>query len=594
MLEYFQRWALRWLFQKDSIVLISPGPIRTFWLLLVPFLAAAVGCGQGSMQSLEKRNKQTKDYKNRKILVPTKPPKPPNPNLKRRAPMNSTSENSSRLPNATPIRNDVNSDLERSFQASRGTALMTGKPEEVAIRKITAAVQASLEVAPTLVVWIFDRTPSASRLVTDGVAATKTMYDNQEIRHATLAKEQNLLSAVVTFDVEVEFLIDTPVGDWQQVRSALDKVQLVEGGKEMPFSAVKQALDKYLPLRTQERREIVIVLFTDEAGNDADQVDGIVDIVKKNSIPVYVVGTPAPWGQTNPFIAAGEKSKGENDDTFPTHGPESVQSERVDVQMWSAGSFMSREDFTMIDSGFGPYALERLCRTSGGEYFVTRPAAGAVYQYRSTTIGHKFWPTGSEMRFDPKVVGKYAPNYVSLKDYPSLVSANKAWQALVDAAKMPPIKIDSFPEQTFEKRNEAQFTRQLNTAQQFAARHSPPVDQLYNVLSAGEGDRDKLSPRLQAEFDLAIGRTLAAKVRLDGYNSMLAALKRGKNFTNEGSRRWHIEQSTAIETGSQMQKMGEKAITVLQRVQKDHPGTPWAKLAEQELKVHLGWEWRES
>lgn len=568
---------------------------RAWCWLLITALVAAAGCKDASMQQLEGRQKQMKDYKNRKILVPTKPPKPPNPNLKRRAPVSSGSQNLPRLPNSVPIRNDVASDLERSFQASRGTALMTGKPEEVAIRKITAAVQASLEVAPTLVVWVFDRTPSASRLVTDGVAAARTMYDNAEIRQATLAKEQNLLTAVVTFDKEVEFLIDAPVGDWQQVRTALDKVKMVEGGKELPFMAVKQALDKYLPLRTQDRREIVIVLFTDEAGNDADQVDGVVEIVKKNSIPVYVVGSPAPWGQTNPFIAAGEKSKGEDDDTFPTHGPESLQPERVDVQMWSAGSFMAREDFTMIDSGFGPYALERLCRTSGGEFFVVRPAAGSVYQYRSTTVGHKFWPTGSEMRFDPKVVGKYAPNYVSRKDYDSLLAANKAWQGLVDAAKLPPIKIDSFPEQTFEKRNEAQFTRQLNTAQQFAARHSPPVDQLYNALSVGESDREKLtSPRLQAEYDLAIGRTLAAKVRLDGYNAMLAALKRGKNFTNESSRRWHIEQSTAIETGSQLQKMGEKAIMYLQRVQKDHPGTPWAKLAEQELKVHLGWEWRES
>lgn len=573
-------------------MLTSPLPMRVGWLLLIAGLALAWGCGEASMKSLEKRNKQTKDYKNRKILVPTKPPKPPNPNLKRRPPVSGSLDSSN---NMLASRNDASSDLERSFQASRATALMTGKPEEVAVRKVAAAVQASLEVAPTLVVWIFDRTPSASRLVTDGVAAARTMYDMPEIRQATLAKEQNLLTAVVTFDAEVDFVLDPPVGDWQQVRSALDKVQLVEGGKEMPFTAVKQALEKYLPLRTQERREIVFVLFTDEAGNDSDQVDNVVEIVKKNAIPVYVVGSPAPWGQTNPFIAAGEKPKGENDDTFPTHGPESLDSERVDVQMWSAGFLASREDFTMIDSGFGPYALERLCRTSGGEFFIVRPAAGAVYQYRSTTIGHKFWPTGSEMRFDPKVVGRYAPNYVSRKDYESLLAANKAWQGLVEAAKLPPIKIDSFPEQTFEKRNEAQFTRQLNTAQQFAARHSPPVDQLYNALAAGESDREKLtSPRLQAEYDLALGRTLAAKVRLDGYNAMLAALKRGKNFTNESSRQWHIEQSTAIETGSQLQKMAEKAITVLQRVQKDHAGTPWARLAEQELKVHLGWEWRES
>jgi hypothetical protein len=579
---------------KDSAV----GSSARLLGLLVVCLVLAIGCKDASMQQLEgkvnKQKKQMEDYKNRKILVPTKPPKPPNPNLKRRAPTSSSSENLPRLSDSVPVRNQVNSDLERSFQASRATALVTGKPEEVAVRTITKAVQASLEVDPTLVVWVIDRTPSASKLVTDGLAAAKAMYDVPEIRQASISLEQNLSTAVVMYDSEVEFVLDSP-GDWQETKAAFDKIKIVDGGKEMTFTALKQAFDKYLPLRTKDRRQVMFVVITDEAGDDRDQADAVADLAKKNTIPVYVIGSPAPWGQTNPFLALGEKSKGEHDDTYPSHGPESLQSERVEVQMWATNFNTSREDFTMIDSGFGPYHLERLCRVSDGKFFITRPAAGSVYQYRSTTIGHKFWPNGTEMRFDPKVAEKYAPHYVARKDYDSLLAANKTWQALVDAAKLPPINITGFPEQTFEKRNEAQFTRQLNTAQQFAARHSPPVDQVYNVLSAGEGDRDKqTSPRLQAEFDLAMGRTLAAKVRLDGYNAMLAALKRGKNFANEGSRRWHIEQSINIETGSQLQKMSEKAIMYLQRVQKDHPGTPWAKLAEQELKVHLGWEWRES
>ncbi len=542
----------------------------------------ATGCKEASMHKLESKEKtkeqKMKDYKNRKILKPSKPPAAPNPNLKRRP----------------ALIGDNASDLERSFQASRAVALTTGKPEEVALRRITAAVQAALEVGPTLVVWIIDRTPSASKLVTDGTLAARAMYDSPEIRAASLGSDQNLLSAVVMYDEQVEFTLDPPVADWQKARAALDNVQISPGGKELTFTAIKGAVEKYLPLRTQNRREIVIVLFTDEAGNDADQVDSVVDLVKKNAIPVYVVGSPAPWGQTNPYLAAGEKSKGPDDDTFPTHGPETLQPERIDVQMWG-NQYGQREDFSLIDSGFGPYALERLCRISGGEFFPVRPAVGSTYQYHSTTIGHKFWPTGSELRFDPKMTPKYAPEYVSQKDYDQLLSSNKARQALVDAAKLPSINIVAFPEQIFEKKNEAQMARQLNSAQQFAARHSPPVDRLYEVLSPGEGDREKLTlPRLQAEFDLAIGRTLAAKVRLDGYNAMLAALKRGKNFTNESSRQWHLEQATTIETGSTIQKMSEKAIMYLQRVVKDHPGTPWVKLAEHELKIPLGWEWRES
>jgi hypothetical protein len=562
-------------------------------MLALTCLISAVGCKEATMQSLETRQKKTKDYKHRKILKPSKPitPPTPNPNLKRRPAPPSGAMSGSNF--STPTSSSFNSDLERSFQASRATALTTGKPEEVAIRRVNAAVQAALEVSPTLIVWVIDRTPSASKIVTDSLAAARAMYDQPEVRTATI-NDSKLLTAVVSFDAEVDFLLDPPVGDWQQAKAAFDKIQPVAGGKEMPFTALQQVLDKYLPLRTQDRREIVIVLITDEAGDDRDKVDGIVDIVKKYAIPVYTIGVPAPWGQTNPYLAAGAKASGPDDDTYPTHGPESLQSERVDVSMWS-NQVISREDLSMIDSGFGPYALERLCRASGGEFFAVRPSPSAVYQYRGMNVNHKFWPTGSELRFDPKVVEKYAPQYVSQSDYERLLSANKAWNALVEAAKLPKINIEAYPEQTFEKRNEAQFTRQLNTAQQFAARHSPPVDALYNVLSAGESDREKLtSPRLHAEFDLALGRTLAAKVRLDGYNAMLAQLKRGKNFTNESSRRWHIEQSSTIETGSQLQKMSDKAIMYLKRVQNDHPGTPWAKIAEQELKIPLGWEWRES
>lgn len=560
--------------------------LRAAACLMLAAVGLAIGCKDASMNQLDNRQKDMKAYKNRKILKPSKPVQAPNPNLKRKpAPTSSPASSSSSS-------NNANSDLERSFQASRGAALMTGKPEEVAIRKITAAVEASLEVGPTLVVWVIDRTPSAARLVTDGVAAAKTMYDAPEIRRAAAAS--TLLSAIVAFDDKVEFTLDPPIGDWQQVRTAFDAVKGTDVGKEVPFAAVKQALDKYLPLRTQDRREVVFVMITDEAGDDREDVDGVVDVLKKNSIPVYVLGIPAPWGQTNPFVVAGAKAPAAHDDTYPTHGPETIDSERVNIQMWG-NQYGSREDFSMIDSGFGPFALERLAQVSGGEFFCVRPAIGSVYQFRSTTVGHKFWPTGSEMRFDPKVAPKYAPEYVSRHEYDRLLAANKARQALVEAAKLEPVNIVAFPEQRFEKRNEAQMTRALNTAQQFAARHSPAVDRIYNTLSNGEVDRDKLpTKRLQAEYDLALGQALAAKVRLDGYNSMLAALKRGKNFTNESSREWILEQGTQIETGSQLQKMSEKAIQSLQRVVNDHPGTPWAKIAEQELKVPLGWTWRES
>jgi len=87
---------------------------------------------------------------------------------------------------------------------------------------------------------------------------------------------------------------------------------------------------------------------------------------------------------------------------------------------------------------------------------------------------------------------------------------------------------------------------------------------------------------------------MAMKVRVDGYNSMIAALKRGKTFTNASSNEWHLVAADSFETESTLKRMGEKAKMYLERVVKDHAGTPWARIAEEELKTPLGWTWKEA
>jgi hypothetical protein len=160
---------------------------------------------------------------------------------------------------------------------------------------------------------------------------------------------------------------------------------------------------------------------------------------------------------------------------------------------------------------------------------------------------------------------------------------------------MPRLAIDDYPDLRFPKAAEAEQKRNLDKAQQFAARHAPAVDKFYEALLPGEADRDRLkSPRLEAQFDLAFGRVLAIKARIDGYNSMIAALKRGKTFANAGSTQWVLEPADSYETESSIKKLAERAKVHLERVVKEHAGTPWAKIAEHELRSPLGWTWKES
>lgn len=490
-----------------------------------------------------------------------------------------------------PTVEDLQKELDviaRAYDASRSKVRSLGTSEEAALKKVATAIRESLELGPTLVVWLIDRTPSAQKITTESIAAAKGIYDSPELKSGA-ADGKSLLTAIVAFDDQVQFAVDPPTADVQQVKAGFDALPASSAGREMVFTALKQALEKYIPLRMSERREVLLVVVTDEAGDDAALVEEVGELARKNAIPVYVIGSPAPWGQTNPFSdnpkAAGAKP---GDDSTPTYGPESRFSERVDLESWGQGGPAARIG-ELVDSGFGPFALEKLCRISRGRFFAIRDEGTG-----SRAVAHSFWPSGSELRFEDGAVNKYAPDYVSEADYRKLLAENKARAVLHEAAKLAPIKLEGSPVLRFPKGAEAKMAKQTSQAQQFAARNLPELERLLAVLSPGEADRDKLTgPRWQAEFDLTLGRVLANKVRLDGYNSMIAALKRGKAFQKESSNTWLLEPADSFETESTIKRMGERAKMYLERVVKEHPGTPWATIAEEELKTPLGWTWKE-
>ncbi|MDX1946543.1 MAG: vWA domain-containing protein [Pirellulaceae bacterium] len=557
-------------------------------LLVSLLLPLATGCDTPASQAAAKRQKQKQDYENRKILTPKNHPRPTA--SKQRTPKPTTTDDTDPLDT-----------IARSFDASQSRLRPTvGRGEDVSIRKITTAIHASLELGPTLVIWVVDRTSSSQKIVLSAVESARKWYDSTEAKAALGTADQKLLTAIVAYDETAEFLLDPPSADGQAVKAAFDKIQPSGSGREKTFTTLQQTLEKYLPLRTTGGREVVLVVLTDEAGDDANLADDVIDMTRRAALPIYVIGSPAPWGQASPGAADPKKADlTKTDDSAPVHGPESVASERVDIEMirisygYNPGN---PSDLSLIDSGFGPFALERLCRASGGQFFIVRPERGSNYTFRGTT--YTYWPSGNEVGFTLENLSKYAPDYVSPAEYQKLLAENPARQAVHNAAQLPKLVIDETPTLNFprnDRTTEAKMKQNLDRAQQYAAKWGPKIDPFYATLIPGEAGRDKLtSPRWQAAYDLAMGRVLACKVRIDGYNSMIAALKRGKTFANPGSTQWILEPADVFETESTLKKMGERAKMYLERVKTEHVGTPWAKIAEEELKSPLGWTWKEA
>jgi hypothetical protein len=457
------------------------------------------------------------------------------------------------------------------------------------MKKVMRAIEESVDLSPTLVVWLFDRTASARGIVNEVAKDAEAFYRSRHVVAWSSLDDQPLLTSIVAFDDKLEFLVDPPSPDSNQFEVAFDKFSSSSSSREMTFTAIKRTLEKYLPMRTRDERELVLIVVTDEAGDDSQLVDELIAPLRKYAISIYCVGLPAPWGQSNPFAPNPKAVPAGKDDLMPTVGPESIMSERVDIE--DSAERVGGRNLDIVDSGFGPFALERLCHETRGHFFALRPELGA----NPRGANARSWPPGNELRFDEKVIARYAPDYVSAKEYEKLLGENKAKAAVVAAARLPKLKVEGQSVKRFEKDQEAKMAQKMTAAQQFAARSQPPTDHLYDLLLKAEPDRVKLtSPRWQAEFDLALGRTAASKARLDGYNSMIAALKRGKTFQKSDSKAWMLDPADSYETESAIKKVADKAKQYLERVKQDHAGTPWATIAEEELKTPLGWTWRES
>jgi hypothetical protein len=244
-----------------------------------------------------------------------------------------------------------------------------------------------------------------------------------------------------------------------------------------------------------------------------------------------------------------------------------------------------------IDSGFGPFGLTRHCVATHGIYFAVHPnrptGAGKVSETAAMA-------TRISQFFDPTIMRSYLPDYVAPRQYEQLLKENAARAALVRASQSSMVESMDGPRLQFPKRSEAGLKQELDVAQRAAAIVEPRLQDLYGILKMGEKDRAKLTgARWQAGYDLAMGRVLAMMVRATTYNIMLAKAKNGMKFEKEDSDTWVLSPAEDVTVTSALEKMATQSREYLTRVRDQHPGTPWAYLADRELTEPLGWKWSE-
>lgn len=489
-------------------------------------------------------------------------------------------------------------------QVVRGAAGEGTTGAEGAIDRITNEILLSLEERPTLVVWLFDSTASL-------VPQRKAIHDRFDRIYKELGiieasgnekftkhSDAPLLSSVISFGATVDLLTKQPTDNLSELKAAIAGIKNDDTGTENVFLAVHDAAKKYAPYRytTEEKpapdRNVMIIAVTDEVGSDWKQgLEPTIRMCRRWQMPVYVVGVPAPFGRAETqmkWIDPDPKYDQTAQWGVVDQGPETLYPERIKLAFSG-----NKLDDDPIDSGFGPYGLTRLCVETGGIYFAVHPNRNVTKAVnRADTAAYS---AHIKHFFDPSVMRKYKPEYVSVQEYDKRVSSNMARRKLIEAAMNPELQQMEKPETRFVKRDEGSFSNALSEAQKAAAVLEPRIRALVELLKQGEADREKETVlRWQAGYDLAMGRALAVQARTESYNAMLAAAKRGLKPKDPKSNTWTLEPADEISVGSALQKTADRAKMYLERVIKEHEGTPWAMLAAAELKDPIGWKWQES
>ncbi|MCE9631520.1 MAG: VWA domain-containing protein [Planctomycetia bacterium] len=421
---------------------------------------------------------------------------------------------------------------------------------------------------PTVIYWVIDESVS---MVPQRKAIAKRLD-----KICNQLNNQQLRSVVVSFGQRVTVVTHSPTTNLTTVINAIEQIPVDDSGVEVPFSAIKQVVA--LATGVQPKGNAIIVLFTDEVGNDDSLSERTTEDCRKARIPVYVVGVPAPFGRDELIVACDPRDQQDVALGVVNRGAESRFPEAVHLA-----------NDTPVDSGFGPFLLSKICADTGGAYFRANTANGDVSEDENARKEY-----GLNKFFSPETMKPYRPSYGSREASERELALNRAKSTLVETSRLaiasPIASLQMvFSGEDYRVRNEL-----LGEAQKQCARNHAKIDGLSARLHAGLPDRAKVQEkRWQAGYDLALGRVLAMKVRADTYNMMLAWAKSGMQFKDKNSNTWELVPSDKTLLVGKTAEIARQAKALLEKVVAEHPGTPWAYYASEELKTPFGYEWNE-
>ncbi len=447
------------------------------------------------------------------------------------------------------------------------------------------------------VVWLFDESDSMKDDREEIRQQFHKVYEELKIAQKQdkklASKEHTLLTTILSYGAGIHTQTPRPTPDIPTIQKAIDKIPTDTSGEENLFQSIMAVCDKYGPSANKQHRKLIIVVLSDEAGDDGVNVEEAIAKVKQFKCPVYLMGREAIFGY--PYARQIWRDPIYN---LPhwiqvRRGPETAFPEALQFdglhRRWDAFS-----------SGFGCYEQVRLARESGGVYFML-PGDEENLSGAGAHLNRKF---------EFLAMKQYQPLLLSRREYDTARKKSKFRTTIAEVvAVMNPLtdKKLEIREVWYDFEPEKFRPQGLENASK-ALRAFGMLNVAIKKLESIKSLRDKEdSMRWRAAFDLCYAQCLAYRVRL--FQFMLAVdshLKNPPKPKNPKSNRWHARRTKKMLEPDEKQKKATKvdmeelnkqlelAKAQFNLVKKKHPGTPWAQRANWDLGQGFGMYFQET
>ena len=474
------------------------------------------------------------------------------------------------------VMNDVfsNSDSDKLFEDLAGVkgSVVNAHGDRGSVDRITQEILARLESSDVLVVWLMDASESLRPRREQIISHFSRVYD--ELDELAGDRGDTLLTSVASFGRGMKVMTEEPTADRKEILESVRNIKAEESGVENVFTAVKGIANTYADL-AKSGRKVMLVVVTDERGNDESAVDEAITLVQRQEMAVYVIGPVAPFARDVIKVKWTDPDTRENHYLPVDLGPETAYVEHARLAVWRDGPAVDP-----VSSGFGPYGLTRITHANGGLYLLTDDKAI------------------SGPSFDVQHLSRYRPDYVSYKEYEKAADKNALRLAVLRTTQASNELIKEPLPRTF-----------LASGIQFEIKPvKKQIDKMADILNRGltelagaEKERSKeASPRWQAHYDLMMGRLLANRVRCFSSAKLIDDMYANPKLPEDGTKNaWALAAPDSIETAGstlppEVKKDAESAREHLQRVVEEHADTPWAVIAQAELEFPLTFQWQEA